>query len=331
MGSSRQPLMTASRRSALALLGALACTRYVPQSFAQTTPALPVLRVAIISRTVFYAPLWAALAHKLFEREGLHVTVLVFDNAERITQALLKGEVDIAVSTPESVMVDAYHGGPLRMVAGNAEKLPHQIIARPPLQSTHDLVGAKFGVLSLKEGTAYLVKRYAESIGLNKDQYTVVAVGGAPTRWKHLQDGSIDVGFQPFPLSYVAEDAGYNNLGAISALFPDWLFTSVNVHQRWAQPHAQQLKVFLATLNAAQLQFMATPQACDSLLAQELRTTLAYAARAIDQAVRMNMFAPATRVHPPAAKAVFEALIDTEQLPAGTTFQMERFFDASYL
>ena len=320
-----------SRRSTLALLGAVAFGHRIQPSWGQTSPSLPVLRVAIISRTVFYAPLWAALALKLFEREGLSVTLSVFDNAERITEALLKGEIDIAVSTPESVMVDAYQGGPLRMVAGNAEKLPHQIIARPPVQSTQDLVGARFGVLSLKEGTAYLVKRYAESIGLNKDQYTVVAVGGAPTRWKHLQDGSIDVGFQPFPLSYVAEDAGYKNLGAISGLFPDWLFTSVNVHQRWAQQHAQSLKIFLATLNAAQLQFMATPHAFDALLAQELRTTPAYAARAIDQAVRMNMFAPGTRVHPPAAKAVFEALLDTEQLPVGTPFQMERFFDASYL
>ena len=84
-------------------------------------------------------------------------------------------------------------------------------------------------------------------------------------------------------------------------------------------------------MNAAQLQFMATPHAFDALLAQELRTTPAYAARAIDQALHMNMFAPGTRVHPPAAKAVFEALLDTEQLPAGTPFQMERFFDASYL
>ena len=87
----------------------------------------------------------------------------------------------------------------------------------------------------------------------------------------------------------------------------------------------------MATLNAAQLQFMAKPNDFEQLLAQELRTTPAYAARAIDQALRMNMFALGTRVHPPAAKAVFEALLDTEQLPAGTAFQMERFFDASYL
>jgi antitoxin ChpS len=38
---------------------------------AQTTQTLPVLRVAIISRTVFYAPLWAAQAQHLFRDLGL--------------------------------------------------------------------------------------------------------------------------------------------------------------------------------------------------------------------------------------------------------------------
>jgi hypothetical protein len=32
---------------------------------------------------------------------------------------------------------------------------------------------------------------------------------------ERLQEASIDVGFQPFPLSYEAEEAGYTNLGAI--------------------------------------------------------------------------------------------------------------------
>jgi hypothetical protein len=58
--------MTASRRSTLALLGALACTSHIPKSFAQATQKLQLLRVAIISRTVFYAPLWAAQAQHLF-------------------------------------------------------------------------------------------------------------------------------------------------------------------------------------------------------------------------------------------------------------------------
>ena len=331
MGGPRQPLMAQSRRSTLALLGALACTHHSPQSFAQATHALPVLRVAIISRTVFYAPLWAALAQHLFRDQGLSVEITVFDNAERITQGLREGQIDIAISTPESIMVDAYNHGPLRMVAGNAEKLPHQIIARPHIKSDKDLKGARFGVLSLKEGTAYLVKRYAQSVGLKPDEYSVVAVGGAPTRWKRLQEASIDVGFQPFPLSYVAEEAGYPNLGAIASLVPDWLFTSVNVHTQWAQQNAQALRQFLKVLLSAQNQLTQQQQALTPMLALELQTTPGFASRSIEQALRLQMFAPQMRVYEPAAKAVFEALKDTGQITAQAAFSLETFFDASYL
>ena len=330
MGGSRK-LMHPSRRSTLAFLGGLACVTPLPRSFAQTKPSSPTVRVAIISRTVFYAPLWAAQAQHLFRDQGLHIAITVFDNAELITQALKNGDIDIAISTPESVMLDATSGGPLRMVAGNAEKLPHQIIARPHIHTAQDLIGARFGVLSLKEGTAYLVKRYAESMGLKPDQYTVLAVGGAPTRWKRLQEAAIDVGFQPFPLSYVAEASGYQNLGAISSLFPYWLFTSVNVHQQWAQKNRDQLKQFLAVLNFAQRQITTKPQDFAGLMAQELQTSPFFAERALSQALSMQMFAPELRVYEPAVKAVFDALIDTEQIPPNSPFKLETFFDPSYL
>jgi ABC-type nitrate/sulfonate/bicarbonate transport system substrate-binding protein len=298
---------------------------------AQTAQTLPVLRVAIISRTVFYAPLWAALAQHLFRDQGLSVVITVYDNAERITADLREGQIDIAIATPESIMVDAYHQGPLRMVAGNAEKLPHQIIARPHIQSTKDLKGARFGVLSLNEGTAYLVKRYAASVGLKPDEYSVVAVGGAPTRWKRLQEASIDVGFQPFPLSYVAEEAGYTNLGAIASLVPDWLFTSINVHRQWAQQNSDVLRQFLKVLRSAQNQLAGQQQALTPVLAQELQTTDAFASRSIEHALRLHMFAPQLRVHEPAAQAVFEALLATGQIAQKTTFRLETFFDPSYL
>jgi ABC-type nitrate/sulfonate/bicarbonate transport system substrate-binding protein len=323
--------MTASRRSTLALLGALACASHIPRGLAQTAQTLPVLRVAIISRTVFYAPLWAAQAQHLFRDQGLSVVITVYDNAERITQDLREGKIDIAIATPESIMVDAYHQGPLRMVAGNAEKLPHHIIARPHIQSPKDLKGARFGVLSLNEGTAYLVKRYAASVGLKPDEYSMVAVGGAPTRWKRLQEASIDVGFQPFPLSYVAEEAGYTNLGTIASLVPDWLFTSINVHQQWAQQNGDMLRQFLKVLRSAQNQLAAQQQALTPMLERELQTTDVFASRAMAHALRLNMFAPQLRVHEPAAQAVFDALLETDQIPRGTVFRRETFFDPSYL
>ena len=70
-------------------------------------------------------------------------------------------------------------------------------------------------MLSLNEGTTYLVHRLAGAIGLKPGDYEVIAVGGAPTRWKLLQEGKIDAGLQPFPLSYEAEAAGFTNFGPI--------------------------------------------------------------------------------------------------------------------
>ena len=67
------------------------------------------------------------------------------------------------------------------------------------------------------------------------------------------------------------------------------------------------------------------------MLAHELQTTPAFAQRSIEQALRLQMFAPQLRVHEPAAKAVFDALIDTGQIAEQTAFRLETFFDASYL
>jgi ABC-type nitrate/sulfonate/bicarbonate transport system substrate-binding protein len=142
--------------------------------------------------------------------------------------------MQIAMGTPEAVIIDAYKGGTLRLIAGNTGKLPHFIIARPHIKTLKDLRGANFGILSEKEGSTYVVQDIAKAIGLTPADYKMTAVGGAPTRWKLLQAGKIDVGLQPFPLSYIAEDAGFTNLGSVIPFVPEWQFTTINADLAWA-------------------------------------------------------------------------------------------------
>lgn len=66
------------------------------------------VKLAIVSRTVFYLPVWIASHKKFFDDEGLDVSVEVFGNAEKINTALRDGTVQIAVSTPESIMSMPY-------------------------------------------------------------------------------------------------------------------------------------------------------------------------------------------------------------------------------
>ena len=53
----------------------------------------------------------------------------------------------------------------------------------------------------------------------------MLETAGAGARHRLLLDGKIDAGLQSIPWAYVAEDAGFNNLGAASDTVPDWQFT----------------------------------------------------------------------------------------------------------
>jgi ABC-type nitrate/sulfonate/bicarbonate transport system substrate-binding protein len=201
------------------------------------------LKVAIVSRTVFYVPLWIAQQQRYVD-----ATIEVYNNAEKINEDLRSGKVNIAVGTPEAVMIDAYKGGSLRIVGGNAERLPHFIIARPQIKQWADMRGVRVGVLSLNEGTTYLVHRMMSANGFKPGDYEVLAVGGAPARWKLLQEGKIDAGLQPFPLSYQAEAAGFTNFGPITQYVQNYLFTTINVDAQWAARNEQAVVAFLRGL-----------------------------------------------------------------------------------
>jgi NitT/TauT family transport system substrate-binding protein len=295
------------------------------------TAAAADLRVAIVSRTVFYVPLWLAQDKGYLNEEGLRATIEIFDNAEKINADLRSGRSQIAISTPESVLVDAYRGGSLRIIAANAERLPHFIIAKPQIKTLGELHGARFGVLSLNEGTTYLVHRLAGAIGLKPGDYEVIAVGGAPSRWKLLQEGKIDAGLQPFPLSYEAEAAGFTNFGPISQYVRDYLFTSVNVDSKWAQENRAAVQAFLRALKRGQAEMAARPGEAALIAARELKTAPALAERALADTARLKILSPDLSVSDAALGSTFETVLGVGLLPAGSVYDRARMVDASYL
>jgi ABC-type nitrate/sulfonate/bicarbonate transport system substrate-binding protein len=297
-------------------------------AFAVAAGAAPV-RIAIVSRTVFYVPVWIADRLGYFKNEGIEPTIEVYDNAEKINEDLRSGRVQIAISTPESVVVDAYRGGSLRLIAGNAGKLPHFIIARPEIKTLADLRGARFGVLSMQEGTTYLVQHLAKVAGLQADQYQIVAVGGAPTRWRLLKEGKIDVGLQPFPLSYEAEAAGFNNLGPMLNYIPDYQFTSVNVEGRWAAQNGELVSAFLRALRAGQAYMAAHTDETAEIAAQELKTSVPLARRALEDTARLKILAE--DVSQAGLAYVFESLQSAGLIAREQRFDFAKIVDQRYL
>jgi ABC-type nitrate/sulfonate/bicarbonate transport system substrate-binding protein len=292
--------------------------------------AADVVKLAAITRTVFYVPLWVAMHQNFLKDEGLDVQVTFFDNAGKTDEMLRTGEMQFVLRSPEASIMDSYRGGSLRIIAGGVSKLPHFVIAQPRIKTLADLRGANFGVLAEKEGTTYIVQDIAKAAGLTPADYKITVVGGSPTRWRLLKEGKIDVGLQPIPNSYEAEAAGFTNLGSAIQFVPDWQFTCVNVEQKWAQQNRDVVVRFLRGLQRGRDFMRSNPAEAAKIAAQELGTELPLSVRMLADVEKMGLLDPQTAVNAAGLTRVFETLQKAGDIAADRTFDLNVFTDLSF-
>ncbi|MCL1845032.1 MAG: ABC transporter substrate-binding protein [Defluviitaleaceae bacterium] len=65
---------------------------------------LTTVRLSEVTRSVFYAPQYAAIELGFFEDEGIRIDLITSDGADRVMTALLTGAVDIGFSGPEATI-----------------------------------------------------------------------------------------------------------------------------------------------------------------------------------------------------------------------------------
>jgi len=289
------------------------------------------INVATPSRTVFVAPVWVAERKGFYRDAGIALKLEIINNSEQIAAQVRGGASHVSIDGPEAAILDSFGGGPHRVIAGNANKLPHFIIAQPRYKTLGDLKGANIGVLSLHEGTAKFIPRIMATAGLKPGDYRITQVGGAPTRWKLLQDGKIDVGMQPFPLSYQAEAAGFANLGWTGDYEPHWQFTAVNANSVWARGNRDAVVAFLAaTLRGWRYAMTALDDAA-AIAAEELQTTAPLARRALEEVIGRGIFDPELNWSEKGLAAIYRNLQEDGAIPADAAFEPARFADATYL
>ena len=68
------------------------------------------IKVAEVAHSIFYAPQYAAISQGFFEEEGLDVELLLTPGADKVTAAVLSGDVQIGFSGSEATIY-VYNGG----------------------------------------------------------------------------------------------------------------------------------------------------------------------------------------------------------------------------
>jgi ABC-type nitrate/sulfonate/bicarbonate transport system substrate-binding protein len=185
------------------------------------------ITAGVVAPAYVNVPLWVAQRRGFFAAEGLNVTSRVIGTTEGTTRALRDGDVVLALTAPEGTIADAAAGGPLRVAAGLIDRPPLSLIALSRHRTAADLRGGLIGTSSLKEGTRHVAERMLAARGLRYPaDYQWALEGSHVERWKALQAGTIDAALQMIPYDYVAEEAGFTNLGPVSE---DFAFNAVCV------------------------------------------------------------------------------------------------------
>src|SRR3954470_15697445 len=109
-------------------LVALACAT-TPSAQAQPR-ARETIQVGLIDRTFFPQPVFVAIQNGYFADEGLNANIRFIRSGQGQAEGLMKGDLNVVLSSVEGILQNVEHGGPLRMVAANSGKLSHFIITQ---------------------------------------------------------------------------------------------------------------------------------------------------------------------------------------------------------
>jgi ABC-type nitrate/sulfonate/bicarbonate transport system substrate-binding protein len=289
------------------------------------------LAVGLVSRTYFNMPFWIGVEHGYFADEDIEIESTIFGNASQV-EPLLEGKFQLFIGSPEPPIQNAAAGGPLRIVAGNAGKLVHSLIARAPFKRVEDLRGRMIGIFNFKEGTFFHVKAMLAAHGLHyPGGYQVKETGGVPPRHKALLAGEIDAGLQSVPWNYLAEDAGMNNLGEASDYVPDWQFVCINVNGQWAAANRELVVRFLRAMLRGTQWLYENRAASSVIAARELPAPLQHAERAWDFFTGTNAMTRDSSVNRKGLSAVIATLKETGHLPPAAPADPAFYIDDSYL
>lgn len=123
-----------------------------------TDNKLRTIKVAEVAHSIFYAPQYVAIANGYFEEEGIDIDLSLANGADKVTAAVLSGDVDIGFCGSEATIY-IYNEGEkdyLKTFAQLTQKDGSFIVSREKLDNfTLDDLRGKY-IIGGREGVCYI-------------------------------------------------------------------------------------------------------------------------------------------------------------------------------
>ena len=296
-------------------------------SFAQERIKFP---VGVSSKVLGYGHLWAAWRLGYFEREGLDVEVVLMRGTAPAVQAMIAGSISAGLIANDGPIAAVEQGMDIAMIAGGS-KITHMIIGGKNYKTYEDLRGATIGSSTLTSGTAFVLRRVMKLKGLEYPRdYSLLNIGGTAPSFAALSAGRIAAAMQAAPYSFQAQEAGFNVIGKVADLLPNYLLSAYSVRRSWAEKNRPQVVRFLKAVLRAKKWFEEDRKAATQFLANEFQLTPSLADRGLDYYLTTGAWHPELEIEMDGLKTVVDIYAEQTGMK-GPIPNPEKYVDSSYL
>ncbi len=215
-----------------------------------TPTAYPTTKVTIgyDGQSISTGPMKYTLEQGVFKKYGLDVELAFVAGGSTLTAAVVGGNMPIAQNGYQPALSAMLQGAELTIVGGISNRLPFVLIAQSKFTSIQQLKGGKLGISTAGSSSDIALRALLRSAGLNdREDATIVAVGGEPERTAALQAKAIDATVLQPPGTSALERSGYKILGNAAAVL-DVPNTSYVVSKKFLKDNRDVVKRFLMAM-----------------------------------------------------------------------------------
>ena len=207
------------------------------------------VKVAEVAHSIFYAPQYVSLHNGYFEEEGLDVEILLTPGADKVTAAVLSGDVNIGFSGSEATIY-VYNGGEknyLKTFAQLTQKDGSFIVSREKIDNfTLDMLKGKYYIGGRIAGMPEMTLEYIlAKNGIKKNELTIDTSIAFASMQSSFIGGIGDFVSLFEPNATQTEEQGYGyivaSLGELGGNIP---YTAYNAKSSYLEENSETIKKF---------------------------------------------------------------------------------------
>lgn len=284
-----------------------------------------------VSRTVEQLPNYAATDKGFFAKEGIQGDVVLIGSTDTLIQALIAGQVNVAIVDPTPAINAVERGASLKIIGGTVPIAAYTLVGCPKYKSIKELKGTSIGVVSLVSGSTIFLREMLkkEGLELNRD-YSIIQGGPTTQRLASLKGCNTSATMVLGGDLPRARELGFTEIARLHDYIPNLQFHSLIVDSKWAEANSQLTVRYLKAMVRAMQWSHDNKEEAANLVTQRTGIPLKYTRDNVNEYLSQGIISRDGSVN----REGFQRLIDLmgERLFKQRPYPApEKYLDMSYL